>query len=85
MARFFGSLQGRNGPATRLGSTNSGIEAEARGWHVGVRVSGHANGDDDEFDIYATGGSTASSPSFYIGTVQKYKGRLTFRPAKTNR
>jgi hypothetical protein len=32
MARFYGSLQGRRGEATRLGDSKSGIEVEACSW-----------------------------------------------------
>lgn len=58
MARFFSLIQGQRGPATRLGSKSSGILAEARGWQVGATIEGRADEQDqDEFCIYATGGS----------------------------
>ena len=38
MARFYASIQGNRGEATRMGSANSGIEGHIRGWHLGVRV-----------------------------------------------
>ena len=70
MARFIGYVQGQRGEASRLGSPSSGIEAEARGWNVGVKVTGHVNGDGaDTFAVFVTGGSHNPSPRL-IGTVR---------------
>ena len=59
MARFYASIQG-NGQATeRMGTTNSGIRAHARGWDVGARIVVYTNENgDDEVVVYRTGGST---------------------------
>ena len=84
MARFYAEIQGSRGPATRQGSPASGITAHPRGWRVGVRVWGHAEGDADVFDITATSGSGGHAASRYIGQVRLDEaGNPTFIPAKT--
>ena len=58
MARFYASIQGDRGEATRMGTPNSGIQAHIRGWHVGVKV--YVDVDeygDDVVSVYRTGGS----------------------------
>lgn len=39
MAHFYGVVQGNRGEATRTGSKNSGMYAEAKGWDLGGAVS----------------------------------------------
>lgn len=89
MARFRGEVTGQRGTASRLGSTNSGIRAHIRGWHVGVRVGGYvADGvdgkptPDDVFRIFATGGSAAALSDLEIGTVTRKGDALVFVPAR---
>jgi len=38
MAKYRGFIQGNRGPATRLGSANSGLVAEAQSWDGKVQV-----------------------------------------------
>ena len=38
MSRFYGSLQGSRGEATRQGTRASGITSHTRGWNIGARV-----------------------------------------------
>ena len=38
MARYYASIHGNRGEATRMGTPNSGIQAHVRGWDVGVKV-----------------------------------------------
>lgn len=58
MARFYGSMKGARGEATRCGTATSGIHAHIRGWHVGARVEvSNANGI-DVVRVYRTGGSS---------------------------
>ena len=38
MARFYASIQGNRGEATRMGTPSSGITGHIRGWSTGVRV-----------------------------------------------
>jgi len=78
MARFLGAVRGRKGAVTRLGSAPSGINAAAQGWNSGVTVRGFARGDEDEFHIFATGGSNAAVPERYLGTVKLVGDRIAF-------
>lgn len=39
MARFYGSVQGSRGKATRLGGASSGLTTVAAGWQGGVSVT----------------------------------------------
>lgn len=57
MSRFYADISGGRGTATRQGHAASGIRGHIRGWRVGVQVIGRADGSDDCFDVYATGGS----------------------------
>jgi hypothetical protein len=58
MSRFYGSMNGNRGEATRQGSTNSGITCHARGWDIGIEVRGYVNEEGkDEFRVFITGGS----------------------------
>ena len=84
MAHFIAEIEGKNGPASRLGSKKGGIFAHARAWHVGVTVEGsHASDGQDEFHIYATGGSSGSSPTGLLGVVRLVDGVATLITAKT--
>jgi len=72
MARFIGRLKGGRGEVTRLGGTESGIEAAVSGWDVGVRVVGDCRaGGDDVFLVYATGGSNARTSSKVVATISR--------------
>jgi hypothetical protein len=57
MAKFYGSVQGNKGEATRCGTLNSGIVAEANGWNQGGKVRTYMRDLNEVTDIYATGGS----------------------------
>lgn len=70
MARFIGRVQGNRGGASRLSGPVDGISTEAAGWNVGVKVRGWADGDNDVFDVYATGGSNGFSPSRHVARVK---------------
>ena len=82
MARFYADIQGNRGPATRMGSANSGIGGHVRGWNVGVRVAGVADGDEDAFLLYATSGSNGGGNDRFLGqVVLDEDGNPVFRPA----
>jgi hypothetical protein len=68
--RFYASIQGNRGRATRQGNKTSGIEGHVRGWDVGIRVSGSVDGDKDKFDVYLTFGSNAEKLGVLIGTAR---------------
>lgn len=58
MSRFYGSLQGNRGEATRCGGAESGVSCHVRGWDIGIEVRGYVNEDgQDEFRVFITGGS----------------------------
>jgi hypothetical protein len=63
MGRFYASIQGNRGMATRMGNKSSGIDGHIRGWEVGVRVSCYYDEvhDRDICEVYRTGGSHNSS------------------------
>ena len=77
MSRFYASIQGEaKTEVTRTGTPTSGITSHTRNWDTGVRVIGGARinveeENKDYFFIYATYGSNASGPDFFLGTVQK--------------
>ena len=62
MARFYASIQGNRGEATRMGTANSGAYGHIRGWAVGGRVDMDADSNDcDVATLTATGGSNGGS------------------------
>lgn len=62
MSRFYGSIQGNRGEATRQGSKDSGITGHIRGWNVGARVECYVNAEGkDCVCVYKTGGSNRST------------------------
>jgi hypothetical protein len=78
MAQFIGYVKGSRGEASRLGSSASGIRAQAQGWNVGVLVDGHVFEGQDVFNLYATSGSSGSGSNEFIGTVKIVDGKPTF-------
>lgn len=71
MAHFYAEIEGTRGATSRIGSKVSGIKGHIRGWNCGVRVRGKYKSSDeqDEFQIYATGGSSGRRSDTFIGTV----------------
>lgn len=72
MSRFYGSLYGSRGEATRQGSASSGLVGHVRGWDLGVRVMAMtANSADvgeegaDAFVVDITGGSHGNERTRY--------------------
>ena len=58
MSRFYASIQGSRGEATRQGTIESGIVGHIRGWGIGAKVVCLVNADgQDEVRVYKTGGS----------------------------
>lgn len=56
MSRFYSSIQGHRGEATRQGYR--AINGHIRGWNIGVKVRGYINDQgEDEFEVILTGGS----------------------------
>ncbi len=72
MSRFYASIQGNRGEATRQGSEKGGIEGHIRGWDVGVHVALYVNDHgQDEISIHFTGGSTNSSSLKMLGKFKR--------------
>ena len=72
MSRFYASIQGSRGEATRQG--HKYINGHVRGWDVGIRVTGRASwesDDQDEFVVYLTSGSGGGKSDKLIGRFTK--------------
>lgn len=79
MSRFYASIEGSAGEATRQGTANSGIRGHVRGWDSGVRVYGRTDAEGrDTFDVYATSGSNGHGSDRLLGTIL---GDGTWEPA----
>lgn len=63
MSRFYASIQGSRGEATRSGGAASGIHGHIRGWNVGAYVECDVDEQGrDVVRVYKTGGSRGSKP-----------------------
>lgn len=61
MSRFYASIQGNRGQATRQGTPKSGIEGHIRGWDIGAKISCWVNKEGkDVVQVAITGGSSDS-------------------------
>lgn len=73
MAQFRASIQGKRGPASRLGDAETGITAYINGWNGGLRIEArYVEGEGDRFEVYATHGSghgTGEPASGFLGYV----------------
>jgi hypothetical protein len=79
MAQFYADIQGNRGPASRMGSKDSGIESHTRGWHVGckVRCVYDKETDSDIVYVYRTSGSNGHESDVLIATLYE-DGRVAF-------
>lgn len=72
MSRFYASIQGSRGEATRQGTINSGIDGHIRGWNIGVQVrcfvDEHGK---DTCEIYQTGGSNGYKSDKHLMTISE--------------
>lgn len=69
MSRFYASIQGSRGGATRVGTKNSGLSGHIRGWNVGCRVQLSTNDKDEDIcTVILTGGSNGSEREVQFGT-----------------
>jgi len=77
MSRYYGSLQGSRGEATRQGTAKSGIDGHIRGWHIGGSVSCFPSCKDGEdvVKVAITGGSSNSSTLISLGTFKLIDGK----------
>ena len=71
MARFYASIQGNRGEATRMGTEKSGISGHIRGWEVGCSVQIWVNDKgEDEVAIALTSGSNGRYSSRHLGVFK---------------
>lgn len=65
MSRFYGSMQGSRGEATRCGTVSSGIRTHVRGWDIGavVIVAQCDKCGEDYVKVALTGGSNDTALS----------------------
>jgi len=65
MSRFYGSIQGTKGEATRCGDSKNGIHGHVRGWNLGgmVRMFVNEHGE-DVCRIWVTSGSQGGGEHF---------------------
>ena len=71
MARFYGSMQGNRGAATRMGTPTSGIGAHLRGWDLGIAVDVEDSNGTDVAYVYATGGSNNPNTRTLLARVMR--------------
>lgn len=69
MARFYASIQGNRGEATRIGTASSGIYGHIRGWDVGVAVRANVIDGEDVLEVYRTEGSNNPNEGERIAVV----------------
>lgn len=77
MAHFYGGVHGNRGIATRLGTKDSGLNAFANGWNIGVdvRLRHCKETDEDVVSVTLTNGSNS-------GGRDKFLGRFTTKDLK---
>jgi len=73
MAHFIGYLQGNRDGASRLGSKNSGIQAQAQGWYLGASIEVYYDekAKEDRVRISLTRGSGISGQNRFLGTFRR--------------
>lgn len=80
MSTFYGTVEGQRGPATRCGSSISGIKAAAQSWNGSVVVNLHYEGCDPNgnllVDVNTSDGSSAYGHSAWRGTFEQFKAML---------
>lgn len=73
MARYLGSVCGRAGKTTRLGTAASGLDVIAASWQGAIRVRLYAQGDVDMALVYfAPWHGAGSEAVIYDGPVSGY-------------
>jgi hypothetical protein len=75
MARYYGTIQGARGPASRLGRANTGLTVTAQSYagDIVVNLMAHDVPGDDEVDmvsIYARPHGVGSGVCLYYGSIK---------------
>jgi len=74
MSRFYASIQGNRGEATRQGTNASGIVGHIRGWNIGARIECFVDSEGkDAVKVTLTGGSRNPSPTKFLGIFKEEK------------
>lgn len=74
MSKFYATIQGNKGEASRMGSKKSGIEGHIRGWNEGAKVTCFVDDEGrDCVSVRLTGGSIGRLPSKCLGTWYRDK------------
>jgi hypothetical protein len=84
MSRFYGTLQGNRGEATRAGSADSGLQSYTASWQGAVYCHAFAEGDQDRVSVkLTTWHGRGASPSVYLylgsigpGQMEALQGQL---------
>lgn len=72
MARFYASIKGNRGTVSKLGTKESGISGDIRGWDLGVKVYGWVDDKGkDYFEVYRTSGSKGGKSDKLITIVRR--------------
>ena len=73
MARYYGTIQGRRGEASRLGDRSSGIRASVCSWAGRVETSIQANGEGHTVHIRAESHGSSDNPTgpIFTGTFEE--------------
>ena len=71
MSRFYAEIQGNRGPASRMGTPQSGMWAHVRGWDIGVKVVCGVDSETgkDIITVFRTGGSNDCSLGDLVATI----------------
>lgn len=68
MARFYATIQGNRGEASRMGTKKTGIQGHIRGWDIGCKVLLNVDSEGkDMISIYLTSGSNNQGWSRFLG------------------
>lgn len=70
MARFYGTVQGVRGEATRLGHASSGLRVTAQSYSGDVCIRLYANGDIDCVEIQVEGHGCSRGKTIYRGPIR---------------
>jgi hypothetical protein len=69
MSRFYASIQGSRGEATRLGTEQSGMYGHIRGWNIGASVEMSVSADGNDIcTVSITRGSNGKGAELPIGS-----------------
>jgi alpha-D-ribose 1-methylphosphonate 5-phosphate C-P lyase len=82
MAQFYASIQGNHGPATRVGTKESGILAQVTGWDVGISIEAHHKNNEDIIEVIPNGGDNGSTA---VPVLIKFYDNTTIVHTKTHR